>query len=74
MDIAGLRPALALALALSAAIAILRAHGSNILRLRLLVNPNQDEVPVNDLEYTVRMAGDPGARSLHLGRGLAGAL
>ncbi len=101
MDIAGLRPALALALALSAAcagpatepqprggtvsyrgadvsalerveqaggvfrdggrpgdaIAILRAHGSNILRLRLFVNPNQDEVQVNDLEYTVRMAG-----------------
>ena len=101
MDIAGLRPALALGLALSAAcagpatepqprggtvsyrgadvsalerveqaggvfrdggrpgdaIAILRAHGSNILRLRLFVNPNQDEVQVNDLEYTMRMAG-----------------
>ena len=38
------------------AIAILRAHGSNGFRLRLFVNPNHDEVQVNDLEYTVRMA------------------
>ncbi len=39
------------------AIAILRAHGSNVLRLRLFVNPNHDEVQVNDLDYTVRIAG-----------------
>lgn len=38
------------------AIAILRAHGSNIFRLRLFVNPNGQEVQVNDLPYTVRMA------------------
>lgn len=38
------------------AIAILRAHGSNTFRLRLFVNPNHDEVQVNDLEYTVRLA------------------
>jgi arabinogalactan endo-1,4-beta-galactosidase len=39
------------------AIAILRAHGSNIIRLRLFVNPNGQEVQVNDLPYTLRMAG-----------------
>jgi arabinogalactan endo-1,4-beta-galactosidase len=38
------------------AIAILRAHGSNVVRLRLFVNPNGTEVQVNDLDYTVRMA------------------
>jgi arabinogalactan endo-1,4-beta-galactosidase len=38
------------------AIAILRAHGSNGFRLRLFVNPSGDDVQVNDLEYTVRMA------------------
>ena len=38
------------------AIAILRAHGSNGFRLRLFVNPSHEEVQVNDLEYTVRMA------------------
>jgi arabinogalactan endo-1,4-beta-galactosidase len=38
------------------AIAILRAHGGNCYRLRLFVNPNHEEVQVNDLEYTVRMA------------------
>jgi len=38
------------------AIAILRAHGSNIIRLRLFVNPNGQDVQVNDLAYTVRMA------------------
>ena len=38
------------------AIAILRAHGSNVFRLRLFVSPNGDEVQVNDIEYTVRLA------------------
>ena len=38
------------------AIAILRAHGSNLFRLRLFVNPDHTEVQVNDLDYTVRMA------------------
>ena len=38
------------------AIAILRAHGSNLFRLRLFVNPSGQEVEVNDLDYTVRMA------------------
>lgn len=38
------------------AIAILRAHGSNLFRLRLFVDPNHDEVQVNDLDYTVRMS------------------
>jgi len=38
------------------AVAILRAHGSNGFRLRLFVNPNGDEVQVNDLAYTLRMA------------------
>ena len=39
------------------AIAILRAHGSNLFRLRVFVNPDHSEVQVNDLDYTVRMAG-----------------
>jgi arabinogalactan endo-1,4-beta-galactosidase len=38
------------------AIAILRAHGSNAFRLRLFVNPSGEEVQVNDLAYTIRMA------------------
>jgi arabinogalactan endo-1,4-beta-galactosidase len=38
------------------AIAILRAHGSSGFRLRLFVNPNDSDVQVNDLDYTVRMA------------------
>lgn len=38
------------------AIAILRAHGSNLFRLRLFVNPSAQEVEVNDLDYTLRMA------------------
>ena len=38
------------------AIAILRAHGGNLFRLRLFVNPDHTEVQVNDLDYTVRMA------------------
>jgi arabinogalactan endo-1,4-beta-galactosidase len=38
------------------AIAIMRARGSNVFRLRLFVNPDYSEVQVNDLEYTVRMA------------------
>jgi arabinogalactan endo-1,4-beta-galactosidase len=38
------------------AIAILRSHGSNLFRLRLFVNPNGQEVEVNDLAYTIRMA------------------
>ena len=39
------------------AIAILRAQGVNGVRLRLFVNPSGQEVQVNDLGYTVRMAG-----------------
>jgi arabinogalactan endo-1,4-beta-galactosidase len=38
------------------AIAILQAHGSNLFRLRLFVNPSGQEVEVNDLAYTLRMA------------------
>lgn len=38
------------------AIAILRARGGNLFRLRLFLNPNLDEVQVNDLAYTIRMA------------------
>lgn len=38
------------------AIAILRAHGSTIFRLRLFVNPDYQDVEVNDLAYTIRMA------------------
>lgn len=38
------------------AIAILRAHGANAFRLRLFVNPNDSDVQVNDLPYTVAMA------------------
>jgi arabinogalactan endo-1,4-beta-galactosidase len=39
------------------ALAILRAHGANVFRLRVFVNPNDSEVQVNDLPYTLRMAG-----------------
>lgn len=39
------------------AVAILRAQGSNVFRLRLFVAPNGSEVQVNDLAYTLRMAG-----------------
>ena len=38
------------------AIAILRAHGANLFRLRLFVAPDYSEVQVNDLAYTIRMA------------------
>jgi len=38
------------------AIAILRSHGSNIIRLRLFANPSGQNVQVNDLAYTIRMA------------------
>ncbi len=38
------------------AIAILRAHGAKAFRLRLFVNPNDSDVQVNDLPYTVAMA------------------
>jgi arabinogalactan endo-1,4-beta-galactosidase len=38
------------------ALAILRAHGSNLFRLRLFVNPDGQDVQVNDIEYTIRMA------------------
>jgi arabinogalactan endo-1,4-beta-galactosidase len=38
------------------AIAILRAHGSNTFRLRVFANPNDSDVQVNDLPYTLRMA------------------
>jgi arabinogalactan endo-1,4-beta-galactosidase len=37
-------------------LAILQAHGANLFRLRLFVNPNGTEVQVNDLDYTIRMA------------------
>ena len=39
------------------AIAILRARGSNGFRLRLFVNPNDSDVQVNDIAYTLRLAG-----------------
>jgi arabinogalactan endo-1,4-beta-galactosidase len=38
------------------AITILRAHGSTGFRLRLFVNPNDSDVQVNDLPYTVALA------------------
>ncbi len=38
------------------AIAILRSHASTVFRLRLFVNPNDSDVQVNDVAYTVRMA------------------
>lgn len=38
------------------ALTILRARGSNTFRLRLFVAPNGEEVQVNDIEYTLRMA------------------
>jgi arabinogalactan endo-1,4-beta-galactosidase len=38
------------------AIAILRSQGANGFRLRVFVSPNYQEVQVNDLDYTVRMA------------------
>ena len=38
------------------AITILRAHGTNTFRLRIFVNPNDSDVQVNDLAYTLRMA------------------
>ncbi len=38
------------------AITILRHHGGDMFRLRLFVHPSGDDVQVNDLEYTVRMA------------------
>jgi len=38
------------------AIAILHNRGANAFRLRVFVNPNGQEVQVNDLPYTVRMA------------------
>ncbi|MGA2383294.1 MAG: glycosyl hydrolase 53 family protein [Gemmatimonadales bacterium] len=39
------------------AIAILRSRGANIYRLRLFVNPNDSDVQVNDLPYTIQLAG-----------------
>lgn len=41
---------------ISGAIAALRAHGSNTFRLRLFVQPNGEEVQVNDLAYTIALA------------------
>ncbi len=38
------------------AITILRAHGTNTFRLRIFVNPNDSDVQVNNLAYTLRMA------------------
>lgn len=38
------------------AIALLRARGGNFFRLRLFVNPDLEDVQVNDLAYTIRMA------------------
>jgi len=38
------------------AIAILRAKGVNLFRLRLFVRPNYQDVQVNDLAYTIRLA------------------
>jgi arabinogalactan endo-1,4-beta-galactosidase len=38
------------------AIAILRAHGANTFRLRIFVNPNDSDVQVNSLSYTLALA------------------
>jgi len=38
------------------AIAILQARGSNLFRLRLFLAPSGEEVQVNDLAYTIRLA------------------
>ena len=38
------------------AIAILKAHGANTFRLRIFVNPNDSDVQVNDLPYTLALA------------------
>ena len=38
------------------AIAILHDKGVNLVRLRLFVNPNDSDVQVNDLAYTIRLA------------------
>jgi len=38
------------------AIALLRKYGSNTFRLRLFVNPNDSDVVVNDLPYTLALA------------------
>lgn len=38
------------------AIAILKAHGANAFRLRIFVNPNDSDVQVNDLPYTLALA------------------
>jgi arabinogalactan endo-1,4-beta-galactosidase len=38
------------------AIAILRTRGANLIRLRLFVSPNDSDVQVNDIAYTVQMA------------------
>jgi arabinogalactan endo-1,4-beta-galactosidase len=39
------------------AIAILKSHGANTFRLRIFVNPNDSDVQVNDLPYTLALAG-----------------
>ena len=39
------------------AIAILKAHGANTFRLRIFVNPNDSDVQVNSLAYTLALAG-----------------
>jgi len=41
---------------LRAHVTILRAHGTNTFRLRIFVNPNDSDVQVNNLAYTLRMA------------------
>lgn len=38
------------------AIVILRARGANLFRLRLFLSPNGQEVQVNDIPYTIRLA------------------
>ena len=37
------------------ALAILKAHGSNCMRLRLWVNPSGEDIYVNDLPYTIAL-------------------
>ena len=39
------------------AIAILRSRGANLFRLRLFVSPDDSDVQVNDIAYTIAMAG-----------------
>ncbi|MBI3789270.1 MAG: glycosyl hydrolase 53 family protein, partial [Gemmatimonadetes bacterium] len=47
-------------------ITALKAHGMNLVRLRLFLSPNHDEVQVNDLPYTIALAKRVKAAGLQL--------